>query len=219
MITVLFGVPIDLDRDEARDLAREELSRPGYERDVSLPARVLEWLLEQFNRLVSGAAGAIPGGLGTALILAAAVAVAIVVVLRTGPLARRRRERAGAVFTEARRTSAEHRAAADEAAATQEWSTAVLERFRAVVTGLEERGVVDRRSGWTASELARHAGERLPDTARQLATGAHLFDHVRYGGRIATADDDTTMRSLDDAARNARPRTTAETSPQMAVPR
>ncbi|WP_129667430.1 DUF4129 domain-containing protein [Phytoactinopolyspora endophytica] len=210
---------IELDREEARELAREELSQPGYNRDVSLPARILEWILEQFNRLVSGAADAIPGGLGTVILLAAVVAVAILVVLRTGPLARRKAGGTATVFSETRRTSAEHRAAADDAARIQDWTTAVLERFRAVAVVLEERGVVEPRSDWTADELARHAGERLPDAASRLRAGARLFDHVHYGGHTATSDDDAAMRELDDEARHARPQTATASGPSLAVPR
>lgn len=211
------GVPIDLGRDQARELARQELSQPGYQRDVSWPQRGLEWLLEQFNRLVNGAAESIPGGLATVLILAAVAAIAVLIVLRTGPLARRRAGK-DPIFADERRSAADYRAAADAAAQAGEWSLAVIERFRAVVAHLEERGVIEARSGRTADEVARGAGDLLPSIAPALLDGARLFDRVLYGGRAATNDDDAAMRNLDDAARRARVQAAPERDPSLAVP-
>ncbi|NED97299.1 DUF4129 domain-containing protein [Phytoactinopolyspora alkaliphila] len=212
------STPIELDRDEARDLAREELSRPGYETEVSLPARILEWILEQFERLISGAADTIPGGLGTVVMLALLAAAIILLVVRTGPMARRRR-RFEPVFSETPRTAAEHRSAAENAARAGEWNTAVVERFRAVVTGLRERGVVDVRSSRTADEVARLAAARLPQLAAQLDHGARTFDQVLYGDRSATQADDDALRELDEAVRSARPQHTAAEPAMPAVPR
>lgn len=219
MMTRNLSLPIDLEREEARDLARRELSQPGYETDVSWWARALEWVLEQFDRLLGGAAGAIPGGLGTVLLLAAVAAIVVVTVLRTGPMARRRRGLTGGVFSEPRRSAAEYRTAADDAAAAGDWTTAVVERFRAVVTTLEERGIVEARAGQTADEVARHAGQRLPDSAGPLLAGARLFDQAVYGGRTATADDDATMRELDRAVQRSRPQAATESDVPLAVPR
>lgn len=212
------SVPVELDRDEARELAREELSQPGYDRDVAWPARALEWLLEQLNRLVAGAADAIPGGLATAATLGAVVTIAVLIIVRTGPLARRKTA-GGPVFTGRRRTAAAHRAAADAAARAEDWSTAVLERFRAVVAQLEERAVIADSSGLTADEISQAAAARLPSAAPLLTAGAVLFDEVLYGGRVATRDGDDAMRLLDDAVRHARPQAPGDTMPSLAAPR
>jgi hypothetical protein len=212
------SVPVDLDREEARDLARHELSQPGYQRETSLPARVLEWVLEQFNRLISGAADVIPGGLAVVLIMAAIAAVAVLVILRTGPLARRKAT-GDPIFTGQRRTAADHRAAADAAAEAGDWTTAVLERFRAVVVQLEERAIIDQQAGRTADEVARGAGERLPDAAAALARGAHLFDQVFYGGRAGSPADHTSVQDLDRAVRAARPQEPGSRPPSLMVPR
>ncbi|MBB5788484.1 DUF4129 domain-containing protein [Jiangella mangrovi] len=212
------SVPVDLGRDEARDLARQELSRPSYERDTPVLTRVLRWIADQVERILDAATGTLSSRAGLAVIVVIAVAFAAVVILRAGPLARRAAERSGAVLPDRPRSASEYRGAADDAAARGDWSTAVVERFRAVVAGLEERGVLDPRPGRTADEAAREAsavlGEiSLPDGVTTghaggggMAVGARLFDGVRYGAATATQDDDRLLRSLDQAVEAARPR-------------
>ncbi|TDE15952.1 DUF4129 domain-containing protein [Jiangella asiatica] len=212
------SVPVDPGRDEARDLARDELSKPSYERDTPLLSRVMRWILNQIDRLLDAATGAFSSRIAISAIVAVVVVLAAVIVLRTGPMARRAARRAGPVLPDRRRTAAEHRAAADAAAARSDWNTAVVERYRAVVTGLEERGVLDDRSGRTADEAAREAGAVLADVAESMRRGAILFDAVRYGGADATAGDDTSLRALDAAVAAARPSNGAPAGPTLAVP-
>lgn len=212
------SVPVDLGRDEARDLARDELSKPSYDRDEPLLSRVLRWFVEQIERLLEAATGAFSSRLAVAAIVAVVVMLAVVIVLRTGPLARRSARRLGPVLPDRRRTAAEHRASADAAAARSDWNTAVVERYRAVVSALEERGVLDARSGRTADEAARETGAALAGVAEPMRRGASLFDAVRYGGADAVAADDAALRALDDAVAAARPTTGAPTGPTLAVP-
>ncbi|HEX6577528.1 MAG TPA: DUF4129 domain-containing protein, partial [Jiangellaceae bacterium] len=118
-----------------------------------------------------------------------------------------------------RRTADEYRRNADAAAARGDWRAAVVERFRAVIAGLEERGVLDRRPDRTADEAAADAGTALPSIDAPLAAGARLFDGVLYGDLSATADDDAALRRLDDDARTARPsRSPAPAGTGPAVP-
>lgn len=234
------SVPVDLGRDEARDLARQELSRPSYERDTPIFTRVLRWIADQVERILDAASGTLSSRAGLAIIVVIAVAFAAVVILRAGPLARRAAEHTGAVLPDRPRSAAEYRAAADTAAARGDWTTAVVERFRAVVAGLEERGVLDPRAGRTADEAAREATAVLGDLpgpdgvsvtrvggssadARAgggMHAGARLFDGVRYGGAAATQDDDRLLRELDRAVTDAKPRPDqAAADPVLAVPR
>jgi hypothetical protein len=122
-----------------------------------------------------------------------------------GPLARRRVAAGGEVFGARVRSAAQYRADADRAAADADWRTAVLERFRAVVRELEERGVVPEQPGRTASEAADAAAARLPTLAAPLRAAARLFGDVRYGDRDATAAEDARLRELDAGVRAARP--------------
>lgn len=216
------SVPVDLGRDEARELARRELSNPSYERDTPILTRVLRWLAEQVGRILDAATGTLSSQFGLAIIVAIAVAFAAFVILRAGPLARRADTRAGAVLPARPRSAAEYRAAADDAAARGDWTTAVVERFRAVVAGLEERGVLDPRAGRTADEAAREATAVLGELAPPggMHAGARLFDGVRYGGAAATQDDDRLLRDLDHAVAAARPRPEhSDDGPVLAVPR
>ncbi|MGH8825288.1 MAG: DUF4129 domain-containing protein [Jiangellaceae bacterium] len=198
------GVPVDLGRDEARERARLELADPVYDAEPPLLQRVVEWVLERIDELFSRAAGAISGPVGLLVLLGLLALVAVVVLRRTGPLARRA-PTPGAVFSTGRHSAAEHRAEADAAAMRGDWRVAVVERYRAAVAGLEERGVLDPRPGRTADEAAADAGALLPAVAADLGAGARLFDAVHYGNRSATADDDAALRRLDDAARATRP--------------
>lgn len=216
---LLSDVPVDLGRDEARDLAREELSKPSYDRDVPILTRILRWFLEQLERLLDAATGVMSTPAGIVAAVAVVVALAAVIVLRAGPMARRAAAgRADAVLPARRRSAAEHRAAADAAAAHGDWNTAVVERFRAVAATLEERGVLDVRSARTAGEVAAEAGAVLPGVAGQLRAGATQFAAVRYGYRHAGRADDEAMRELDAAASSARPGQ-AKDAPELVAPR
>ena len=214
-------VPVELGRDEARELAIRELANPVYDAEPPLPQRVVEWIIQRIQELISRTAGALDEGFGIAILGTVLALVIAVIVVRMGPLARRRRLRSEPLFPTAQRTAAEYRAAADAAAGDENWSAAVVERYRAIVAGLEERGFLDPRPGRTADEAAVEAGAVFPDLAAELTDASRLFDVVRYGGQAATRADDARMRRLDDDARAARPSpgglNTGEMSP--AVPR
>jgi hypothetical protein len=180
-------VPVELGRDAARDAARRELADPAYHaHEPSLLERGIRWLIEHVLRLLEDAAGATPGGWFSLLVLLAIVVVVFIVVRsRIGPLARSERLRQP-VFSGQVRTSAGHRAAAEQALARGAVAEAVRERFRALVRALEERGLLDPRPGRTADEAAQEAAALLPDCADGLRTAAQVFDEVWYGGRPAT---------------------------------
>ncbi len=199
---VPFEVPVLPDAEEGRRWAREELAGPGYERP-GLVRRALEWLFERLQTIP------LPEGQGSSLL--AGVLVLLVAALvgwalfrAGGPLARRRAAAPDAVFERRARSAAEHRAAADAAAAAGDWRTAVVERFRAVVRDLEENGVLAEQPGRTADETARTGGVQLPAVAADLHAAARLFDDVRYGDRDAGPAADATLRELDARARRAR---------------
>lgn len=196
------GAPIRPDRNQAREWAAQELARREYQvRKPSLLDQALAWLQDHIV-LPHGPGSAI--GTGLAVLL---VAVVIGYALyRVGGLGRvRRAPGTDGVFTDTSMTAAEHRAAAEAAEAAQDWSTAVVERFRAVARGLEERAVITAAPGRTADEVARDAGAWLPGLAEALRSGARTFDDVRYGELAAAAQDARRLRELDDAVRAARP--------------
>ena len=204
------SAPVELARDEAARLAREELAKQVY-RDAGprLVERVVGWLIERAGKLFDEVAGVSPGGYaGVAVVLLLVAAAVVAVRLKVGPLGRRE---AGeqALFSGRARTAAEHRAAADAHAAAGEWAEAVRERLRAVVRSLEERAVLDARPGRTADEAAAEAGVALPAVAAELRRAARLFDDVWYGGRPAGPESDAALRGVDEQVRAARPGQTA----------
>ncbi|RZQ62613.1 DUF4129 domain-containing protein [Amycolatopsis suaedae] len=199
-------VPVDVDRDEAARLAREELTDPRYAAaEPSWLQQAADWLGERFTDLLTGTILGLEAGWFWLLVLVVVLVVVLVAVrLRVGPLRGRARV-AAPVYAGKARTAAEHRAAAESALAAGDLGTAVRERFRALVRGLEERGILDERSGRTADEAARDAARLLPDLAGDLAAAARLFDEVHYGDRAPTADGYRELAALDDRARATRP--------------
>jgi len=202
----LAEVPLEPSREQARSWAREELARREYSAAEPGPLeRAIGWVLERLDTL------SLPGNSNQAVawtVLALLVGVVVVLVLRrTGLPGRPPVGRRGAreLFETAVTTAAQHRAAAEAAAAAGDLRTAVLERFRAVVRDLEERAVLVAQPGRTADEAARAAAAALPTLAEPLARAARLFDDVRYGDLPATPDADRSLREIDDAVRRERP--------------
>ncbi|UJP41807.1 DUF4129 domain-containing protein [Cellulomonas palmilytica] len=210
--------PVTPDADTARRWMHEELASPEYQDRRSILERLLEWLQQQFADLQ----GVSVDGPVLAAVLVGAVAVALLVAWWVaGPVRSGRASAARSVLDhDDARTAAQLRAAADAAARSGDWTTAVLERFRAVVRDLEERAVLDERPGRTAHEATLDAGARLPDVAADLVAGGALFDDVAYGGRPATQPDDERLRALVAAVSAARPTAPVGRTPDaVAVPR
>jgi hypothetical protein len=200
---VISEVPIDVGRDEARDAAARELSDPAYQgAEPSWFTKALRWVVDWVNDQISAIADVVPGGLfGVVVLLALIVAGIVAIRLRVGSMARNAGVR---VFEGRKLTAADHRHAAEAAAAQGNLAEAVRERFRAIVRGLEERGVLDERSGRTVDEVAREAGARLPDYANALRAAARVFDDVWYGGHPATASNYQRLSELDLSLDGAR---------------
>jgi Domain of unknown function (DUF4129) len=196
-------IPVDIGRDEARDAALRELSDPAYrDAEPSWFNQAVRWLLQRLDDLLNGVSNVLPGGWwGLVILVLVLLAIAVGVRLTTGKLAR---TATASVFGERVRTAADHRRAAEAAATQGDLAEAVRERFRAIVRGLEERGVLDERSGRTVDEVAREAGHRLPDRATAMRSAARLFDDVCYGGHPATAEGYQTLVNLDLSLDGAR---------------
>lgn len=202
----LTDVPVDIDRDTARRAAAAELSDPKY-RDArpNVLQEAGQWLGDQLAKLVNSLSSVVPGGIfGLLLILVLLIVLVVVIRLRTGKVARAARaERA--VFGDKRQSADDYRRSAAEAAAAGRYDDAVRDRFRAVVRSLEERALLDVRSGRTADEAAAEAGALLPNVAAELRQGARLFDDVHYGGREGTEAAYRTLSELDERCRRERP--------------
>ncbi len=207
MVTRLLAeVPVDIDRDTARLRAAEELSGQAYQ--SAKPGWLSEaftWVVEKLLRFLDTVDGAVPGGILAVVLMVVVLIVLVVVIrLRSGPLATAAKS-GRAVFAGQRKASGEHRKAAEDAAARDDFDDAVRERFRAVVRSLEERALLDEKSGRTADEAAVEAGRLLPEVADPLRAGARLFDDVHYGGIPATEAGYRSLSELDERCRRARP--------------
>ncbi|GAA5046818.1 DUF4129 domain-containing protein [Nocardia callitridis] len=98
----------------------------------------------------------------------------------------------------------EHLAAAEHAASRRDFDRALRERFRAVLRGLEQRGMLEVRRSRTANETADDVTTAL-DNPPELHSTAQVFDEVVYGGRHATEDDYRTLEYLDRFSTEAPP--------------
>jgi len=202
----LTDVPVDIDRDPARLRAAEELANPAYQNaKPSWLSEAFSWVLEKLLSFLDTVDSAVPGGIFAVLLLVVVLIVLVVVIrVRSGPLATAAKS-GKAVFAGQRKASGEHRKAAEEAASRGDFDDAVREIFRAVVRSLEERALLDEKSGRTADEAALEAGRLLPDVADPLRAGARLFDDVHYGGIPATEAGYRSLSELDERCRRARP--------------
>lgn len=102
--------------------------------------------------------------------------------------------------------AAEHRAAAEQAAARRDFDHALRERFRAVIRGMEQRGVLETRRSRTADETVTDASTVLPlEVSTELQPAARSFDEVVYGGRGATEDEYRRLEYADTFSADAPP--------------
>jgi hypothetical protein len=195
----------DITREAARRAAREELLDRKYsDAQPPLLVRLVGRLIRAFFRLLDKASGNVPGGRAGLLLLALLIAAVVAVVLvRLRPLGGG--TGSADIFTSGRALSAdEHRALAEQAAATGQWADAVRERLRAIVRELEARGVLEPRAGRTAGEVARDGSAAVPDIAEPLHQATRTFDEIWYGGRTADAASYDVLVAADRAVSSAR---------------
>ena len=196
-------VPGPISGPDARRAAREELSRNVYHRDgPSLPQRIVNWLLDRLAQLAGHAST--PSGVAWLLVIVLIVGLIGLAVWRAGPLRRRIGTppadgdllRAGG--------SVDHRALARQLADSGQFALAVREWLRAAVQTIEDRGVLDPRPGRTGAEVAREAGERLPEAETALRSATTAFEQIWFGRRPATLADVDRAQAAADAVRTAR---------------
>lgn len=184
-------------RDPAQRLARNELSRAIYHQH-SLPRTVERFVLTMLQRLFGAASQVTPGGWWTVVALVALAVAVGAAVVRLGPLARSARGAGPARDPGSRaRTAQQLRDDSATSAAEGDYSTAILQRVRAIVASCEERGILVPDAGRTADELATQAGARFPGQRAGLAAAARLFDQIRYGDGVGTLDGYERLRDLD----------------------
>ena len=202
---MLVLAPVEPDSQTARDWAREELDKPIYSQGESWADRIGQWISDFITDLFSGSSGPGVPVVGLAIVVAVVIIVAVVLIAVLRPILHDRRRRRSTVLKDDDRTAAAMRTAAQQAATDDDWATATLERFRALVAGLEERGIIDEQRGRTAYEAARDSGKPLPQCATDLLDASGTFDQICYGHREATSADYEQLTAVDDRVRKATP--------------
>ena len=134
------------------------------------------------------------------------VALLVVLALLLGRVTRQQRARMNrSLFAGDDRDSTALTRAADDAADRGDWTTAVVERFRAIIRSLDERGALEDYPGMTAHEAATVAASVVVGHADDLHRAGVLFDAVRYGEIDPTFEQDVWMRDLADAIHRTQP--------------
>jgi Domain of unknown function (DUF4129) len=200
--------PLIPDADEARRQLADELANPIY-------ADVQNWISDQFRKLLDwlvgdpSPAGSLSSGQLTALVITLVGLAAVAIWLSTGGLRAEHRLR-GAVFADEERTADQLRTDAARLAAADEWASATVELFRALIRSLGERAIIEEFGGMTAHEAAAQAAPRLPGLADPITAAADVFDALAYGHRSGSARQYQEMLDLDAEVARTRPVLPAE---------
>lgn len=203
----LAAVPVTPTGPEAQQWLATELAKAPYQAaKPTLFDMVAQAVLQWFQGLFTAKGSVAPPVLLVAA-LVVVVGLLVVALLLYGVPRLNRRSRAGAALFggDDRRTSDELRRSARAAAAAGNWSLAVLDGYRALARGLDERTVVAVFPGTTATGFATRAADAFPDERSALVDAAQVFDAVRYAGRPATRAEAEAVVALDDRLAAARP--------------
>ena len=195
--------PATPDASQAREAAERELARREYQGGESLWTRLWRWISEHLDP--SGAVPGIPSWTSTLIVVVVLLALLVVLALLLGRVTRQQRARMNrSLFAgDDRDSTALTRAASS--ADRGDWTTAVVERFRAIIRSLDERGALEDYPGMTAHEAATVAASVVVGHADDLHRAGVLFDAVRYGEIDPTFEQDVWMRDLADAIHRTQP--------------
>ena len=165
--------PVDIGRDQAAQEAAKELSKSAYRQSGgSIVGKAIAKVLQWIGDLLDSLTGSSPNGhAGLAMLIGLLVLVVIVVLWRAGVLRTSRRTPQAVFDTAKPRTAAEYRAQSEREAASGDYALAIRSRFRACVSELTERTILDERAGRTAYEVVADAGRSAAGTAGATAAG------------------------------------------------
>jgi hypothetical protein len=210
MIAPPLRVPVDPDAPEAQRWLLQELAKAPYQQQKpglldQLLQQILDWIQSILPKAGTGA-GPDLGGLVPVLgVLVLVVLLVVAFVVFGLPRLNRRSRAGGELFgDDDERDAITLRRVAERAAAAEDWTTAIVELFRALARRLDERAIVSSFPGTTARGFAARAGDAFPDAAPHLAACAADFDAVRYLGEPGTREGWERIRSLEAELRDAR---------------
>jgi len=200
-------VPVTPDSPQATQWLIDELSKPIYQAArPTLFDQIAKAIADWLGSLPVGNAGGPPGP-GIAVILILVVAGIVVAFLVFGlPRANRRSALGGGLFgDDDSRSAARIREDARVAARAGNYSTAIIEMFRAIARDLGERELVHVFPGTTARDFAVRAGREIEFLTDGFTANATLFDAVRYLDEPGTAEQWSTIEQFAQTVRAARP--------------
>lgn len=203
----LEDVPVTPDGPDARRWLLDELSKAPYQ---AAKPNWFDLLSQAVKDWIGSLFGPSSGTLGPLLIVVLAVLIVALIVVAFVvfglPRLNRRSRTPGEVFGETDRRDADAlRRAAEAAAASGDWTTAIEELFRALARGLAERTILTVNPGTTAHGFGARAASAFPAERVRLGEAAELFDRVRYLGVAGTQHDYTALGQLEARLRTARP--------------
>lgn len=184
--------------------AKYASARPNWlEQQVQ---NIEDWFRSLFDQVSAPTAGVGDAILTIVIIVLAVAAITVAFLVFGLPRINRRGKGANALFGEEdERDARALRKAAEAAASSGDYSTAILERFRAIARDLTERVVVTTFPGTTAHAFAEEAARAFPDSRTELAHTANTFDRVRYLGATGTRDQWLAVSELDTKLLATRP--------------
>lgn len=191
MTPVPLEIPVELSREEAQQLAQAELQKGKYTDPWAWFTDLIRWLDRMLNDLLSFTDPTrleqSSGSVVAWIVIGVLLVGVIILVWRVG-IPRLTASRDKVVETEAHLSPVDYRSRAEDAASKGDWIGAVTERFRAMVRDLEDRTLLQRRIGRTATEVATLAGRAVPSQATNLSATATFFNDVLYGDHPADRD-------------------------------
>jgi len=186
----------EADPDQARDRADVIMDRAEFSDTESILDRALRWLSELisglFDALSDGGAGSVVG----VLILAALLAVAVWLVSGLRALSARSGGGSAPIAVSLAPGDADEQRSADawvveaeRLVAAGRFDEALRARYRALLAGLFENGVLDDVAGRTAGEYQRELASAIPEVAPRFDELTSRFEIVWYGADEASEAD------------------------------
>lgn len=176
--------------EEARRVADEVLTDAVFDRpQPGLLARARDWFFERLGEAVDSVLGSAGGGLVGWVVVAALVVLAVVLAVR---FTRGVQSDPGTVAVPGggpRRPAIDWLAEATRLEAAGDGRAGLRCRYRALVTALAARGVLDEVPGRTAGEYRAAVASSIPGVAPDFAGATALFEVVWYGGQTVGPDE------------------------------
>lgn len=203
--------PLTPDEETAREWVKQQLETPEYAAAKPSPfdqfvEDVARWFSDLFTGDgIGGGFGLDPGWIAT--IAAIIIAILLLVLFgRPRAIATRSQDASAQVFLDDdERTAAQLLDAASRAAASGNFSLAVVEQFRALCRALQDRTLLTLRPGDTAQAAAHRATEVFPQFTGELRTAAAVFDRTRYLDGTASESEYLALRNLCDTLAQTQP--------------